>query len=84
MEQPARTPNASAYIASEMKNPQRDLPRSLLIGTGLVVVLYVGLNVVFLLVESGVLIKEPTDTPEDFEDLFSFEEAFETSYPWGG
>ena len=41
-------------------------------------------NVVFLLVESGVLIKEPTDTPEDFEDLFSFEEAFETSYPWGG
>ena len=40
-------------------------------------------NVVFLLVESGVLIKEPTDTPEDFEDLFSFEEAFETGYPWG-
>ena len=40
--------------------------------------------VVFLLVDSGVLIKQPTDTPEDFEDLFSFEEAFETSYPWGG
>ncbi len=41
-------------------------------------------NVVFLLVESGILIKQPTDTPEDFEDLFSFEEAFETGYPWGG
>ncbi|MCZ6836746.1 MAG: amino acid permease [Planctomycetota bacterium] len=41
--------NASAYIASEMKDPQRDLPRSLLIGTGLVVVLYLGLNVVYLL-----------------------------------
>jgi uncharacterized repeat protein (TIGR04138 family) len=39
-------------------------------------------NVVFLLVESGILIKQPTDTPEDFEDLFSFEEAFETGYPW--
>ena len=41
--------NASAYIASEMKNPQRDLPRSLLIGTGLVVILYLGLNTIFLL-----------------------------------
>ncbi len=41
-------------------------------------------NVVFLLVESGILIKQPTDTPEDFEDLFSFEEAFETGYLWGG
>ncbi len=40
-------------------------------------------NVVFLLVESGILIKQPTDTPEDFEDLFSFEEAFESGYPWG-
>ncbi|UCG75969.1 MAG: hypothetical protein JSV95_01180 [Gemmatimonadota bacterium] len=40
-------------------------------------------NVVFLLVESGILIKQPTDTPEDFEDLFSFEEAFEMGYPWG-
>ena len=41
-------------------------------------------TVVFLLVESGILIKQPTDTPEDFEDLFSFEEAFEMGYPWGG
>jgi APA family basic amino acid/polyamine antiporter len=41
--------NASAYIASEMNDPQRDLPRSLLVGTGVVVLLYLGLNVVFLL-----------------------------------
>jgi APA family basic amino acid/polyamine antiporter len=39
--------NASAYVASEMRNPQRDLPRSLLLGTLLVVVLYLGLNVVY-------------------------------------
>ena len=39
--------NASAYIAKEMKDPQRDLPRSLLVGTGLVVVLYLGLNAVY-------------------------------------
>ena len=41
--------NASAYIASEMNDPQRDLPRSLLIGTGIVVVLYLGLNLIYLL-----------------------------------
>jgi APA family basic amino acid/polyamine antiporter len=39
--------NGSAYVASEMKDPQRALPYSLLLGTGLVTVLYVGLNVVF-------------------------------------
>jgi APA family basic amino acid/polyamine antiporter len=39
--------NASAYVASEMRDPQRDLPRSLLVGTALVVALYLGLNVVY-------------------------------------
>jgi len=40
--------NAATYISGEMKNPQRDLPRVLLIGTGLVMSLYVALNFVFL------------------------------------
>jgi len=40
--------NASAYVASELRDPERDLPRSLLLGTGLVVVLYLGLNAVYL------------------------------------
>jgi APA family basic amino acid/polyamine antiporter len=40
--------NASAYLAGEFENPQRDLPRSLLLGTALVVVLYLGLNAVYL------------------------------------
>lgn len=39
--------NGSAYMAAEMNNPQRDLPRSLLLGTGLVTLLYLGLNVVY-------------------------------------
>ena len=39
--------NASAYVASEMRDPQRDLPRSLLLGTALVVVLYLALNAVY-------------------------------------
>lgn len=39
-------------------------------------------EIVFLLVEEGILIKEPTDTREDFQELYSFEEAFERGYPW--
>ena len=39
--------NASAYVASEFENPQRDLPRGLLLGTGFVVVLYLAINAVY-------------------------------------
>ncbi len=39
--------NAAAYVAGEMHDPQRDLPRALLIGTGIVVTLYLGLNAVY-------------------------------------
>lgn len=41
--------NASVYIASEVKEPGRTIPRSLLLGTAVVTVLYVLLNLVFLL-----------------------------------
>ena len=40
--------NAAAYIAGELDRPERTVPRSLLMGTGLVMALYVVLNVVFL------------------------------------
>jgi basic amino acid/polyamine antiporter, APA family len=40
--------NASSYIAGELDNPQKNLPRSLLLGTGVVMLLYVLLNYVFL------------------------------------
>jgi APA family basic amino acid/polyamine antiporter len=40
--------NASTYIGSEIRNPQRNLPRSLLLGTGIVMVLYVSLNVLYV------------------------------------
>lgn len=39
--------NAAAYIAGELRDPERDLPRSLLVGTGVVVVLYLGMNAVY-------------------------------------
>lgn len=41
--------NAATYISGELENPQRDLPRILLISTALVTLLYVMLNYVFLL-----------------------------------
>jgi uncharacterized repeat protein (TIGR04138 family) len=40
-------------------------------------------DVVFALVESGVLIKQDEDGPEDFRDVFDFDDAFER-YPFFG
>ncbi len=40
--------NASTYITDEVHDPARNVPRSLLLGTALVLVLYVGLNWAFL------------------------------------
>src|SRR5438128_6604695 len=40
--------NASAYISTEIKRPEKNVPRSLLAGTGVVIVIYVLLNAIFL------------------------------------
>lgn len=40
--------NASTYIGSEIKNPATNLPRSLLFGTGIVMLLYFALNLLFV------------------------------------
>ncbi|MFL6543408.1 MAG: APC family permease [Chthoniobacterales bacterium] len=40
--------NASTYITSELRNPARNIPLSLTIGTVVVVVLYVAINAAFL------------------------------------
>src|SRR5262245_4422696 len=40
--------NASAYISGEIKRPEKNVPRSLLAGTGVVIVIYVMLNAIFL------------------------------------
>ena len=39
-------------------------------------------GVVFALIEQGMLIKQDGDRPEDFADVFDFEEVFELNYPW--
>lgn len=40
--------NASTYLGAEIRNPSRILPLSLLLGTGIVVVLYLLLNMLFV------------------------------------
>jgi len=40
--------NASTYLGSEIKNPSKTLPRSLLLGTGIVTILYLGINILYI------------------------------------
>jgi APA family basic amino acid/polyamine antiporter len=40
--------NAAAYIAGELRDPARSIPRALALGTGLVTALYLALNATFL------------------------------------
>lgn len=39
-------------------------------------------HIVFTLVELGMLLSQPNDSREDFEDVFDFDQAFERDYPW--
>lgn len=41
-------------------------------------------SVVFTLVDLGFLASLPSDTREQFSDVFDFQEAFEDRYPWSG
>jgi APA family basic amino acid/polyamine antiporter len=40
--------NAAAYVAEEIKAPERNIPRALLLGTGCVVILYAVINLAYL------------------------------------
>jgi basic amino acid/polyamine antiporter, APA family len=40
--------NSSTYLGAEIKNPSKTLPRSLILGTGIVMLLYLGLNILFI------------------------------------
>jgi uncharacterized repeat protein (TIGR04138 family) len=39
--------------------------------------------IVYALIDCHVLIKQESDSREDFRDVFSFDEAFDRNYPWG-
>lgn len=40
-------------------------------------------EIVYTLIDCQVLIKQETDSLEDFQDVFDFDEAFDRDYPWG-
>jgi APA family basic amino acid/polyamine antiporter len=40
--------NAATYVAEEIRSPQKTLPEAIAAGTGLVALLYLGLNVIFI------------------------------------
>lgn len=39
-------------------------------------------DIVFTLVDMGLLVSQPQDSRDDFIGVFDFEEAFERAYPW--
>ncbi len=39
-------------------------------------------EIVFTLVELGFLVKRPSDTREEFAEVYDFEVAFDRDYPW--
>ena len=39
-------------------------------------------DIVFTLVDLGLLISQATDSREEFVDVFDFDQAFEREYPW--
>jgi len=39
-------------------------------------------DMVFTLVELGLLISAPSDNRDDFQGVFEFDQAFEREYPW--
>ncbi|HEX6313334.1 MAG TPA: Minf_1886 family protein [Gemmatimonadaceae bacterium] len=39
-------------------------------------------DIVFALVDTGLLMSQPGDSKLDFADVFEFDQAFESSYPW--
>ncbi len=61
--------NAAAYIAGEIERPQRTLPRALVIGTGVVMVLYILLNVVFIYAASPPEMMGPDGPVAEIGDL---------------
>jgi APA family basic amino acid/polyamine antiporter len=57
--------NAASYMAGEFVDPQRQLPRAILLATAGVTVLYLGLNLVYALALSADDIKAIVDSPSN-------------------
>ena len=55
--------NAASYLAGEVERPSQQLPRAILAGTGIVVLLYLALNVAYALALSAADVREIADFP---------------------
>lgn len=41
-------------------------------------------RIVFMLIEVGLLARQASDRPEDFDCVYDFREVFRAGYPWSG
>ncbi len=48
--------NGTTYIAGEIRNPEKNLPRALFLGTLLITVIYLAMNVIYLMSAPGEVI----------------------------
>lgn len=61
--------NGASYLAGEIRDPQRVLPKAILIGTGLVVMLYLAVNTVYALALSAADVKAIVEDPGNKQGL---------------
>jgi APA family basic amino acid/polyamine antiporter len=61
--------NAAAYIAGEVEKPEKTLPRSLLLGTGIVMLLYLLLNVIYFYALPSSVLGGPSDRFAPIEEV---------------
>lgn len=67
--------NAAAYVAGEVRRPEATLPRSLLAGTGIVMALYVLLNLVFLYAVPSEVLAGPAAPSGEFHGIVEVGDA---------
>jgi APA family basic amino acid/polyamine antiporter len=61
--------NGASYLAGELRDPQKVLPRAILLGTAVVTLLYLGLNVVYALALSSADVRALVEAPENKQGL---------------
>jgi APA family basic amino acid/polyamine antiporter len=61
--------NGASYLAGEIRDPQKVLPRAILLGTAAVTLLYLALNVVYALALSAADVRALVEAPENTQGL---------------
>jgi uncharacterized repeat protein (TIGR04138 family) len=85
-----RLPEARHISGAELAEGVRDLAierfgpmaRTVLEHWGIAATTDVG-EIVFALVDCGILIRQEDDSIEDFKRVYDFDDAFDREYPWG-